>query len=59
MAPININWTNLNAVRAVARRMGSGMLIVRHDGRANYNIVHVSRRDLWNKRTVTVIEEIA
>ena len=51
----NIDWTDINAVIAVAKQLGPGMIVVKHDTRENYNITHTSRDDLWNKRGVTVI----
>lgn len=50
-----IDWQNLESVKALARKFGSGQLVVKHDDRPNYNITHASRPDLWDKPTVKVL----
>lgn len=49
------DWKNLESVKALARKFGTGMLVVKHDDRPNYNITHAARRDLWDKPTVKVL----
>ena len=39
----NVNWMNLDAVIAYAKTLGSGMAVIKHPGRANYNITHAGR----------------
>jgi len=41
------DYTDVNAVIALAKRFGKGMTVYKHPGRQNYNITHTSRRDLW------------
>jgi hypothetical protein len=50
-----IDWTDREAVIAAALRFGPGMLVVKHDSRANYNITHAARPDLWDIPGVTVV----
>ncbi len=50
-----IDWTNREVVIAAAKRFGPGMLVVKHDSRANFNITHAARSDLWDKPGVAVI----
>lgn len=52
---LKIDWTNLESVQALARKLGGGQVVVKHHDRPNYNITHASRRDLWDKPGVTVV----
>jgi hypothetical protein len=38
-----IDWTNLEAVKKLADKFGSGMSVYKHPDRRNYNITHTSR----------------
>jgi hypothetical protein len=49
------DYTNLAEVWALAKRMGPGMTIIKHENRPNYNITHTSRTDLYMIDGVTVI----
>lgn len=49
------DYTEKEAVISLAKEMGKGMTVTKHDGRPNYNITHTSRRDLWDIPRVTVI----
>jgi len=40
---------------AQALRFGPGMVVVKHDTRANFNITHAERPDLWDRPDVTVL----
>lgn len=48
-------WNDLKQVIAYARQLGPGMIVVKHYDRANYNVTHAERRDLWNIPTVKVL----
>lgn len=50
-----IDWSNLRQVATYATSLGPGLLVVKHKTRANYNITHASRPDLWDVPGVTVI----
>lgn len=52
-----IDWTNREAVIAAANHFGPGMLVVKHQDRANFNITHAARPDLWDKPGVEVIHK--
>lgn len=56
-----INWKDKQAVCDYARDLALAsklpMLVVKYDGRNNYNIMHKSRRDLWDRHDVTVVYE--
>ena len=52
---LRIDWTNLDEVIALANKFGPGQVVVKHAGRANYNITHQSRRDRWDVPNVTVV----
>ncbi len=41
----NIDWTNLDAVKALANKFGPGMSVYKHPDRLNYNITHSTRED--------------
>lgn len=41
------NWTDLESVKALARKFGKGQTVVKHKDRVNYNIVHTERTDLY------------
>lgn len=43
---IHIDYTNLSQCVELAKKM-SGTIVVKHDGRPNYNITHASRTDLY------------
>lgn len=49
------DYTSLEAVVELAKRLGPGMVVIKHDGRNNYNITHKSRRDRWDLPYVTVV----
>lgn len=49
------NYRNKSEVIALARRLGKGLIVIKHAGRSNYNIVHNARRDRWDKPTIKVI----
>lgn len=40
-----IDWSNLEQVKAFARRLGPGVSVIKHPDRPNYNITHSSRPD--------------
>jgi hypothetical protein len=44
---MTVDWTNLEQVKAYARRLGKGMTVFKHPDRANYNITHTSRTDQY------------
>lgn len=44
--PSSVDYEDLGAVEEFARRMGEGMVVIKHDTRTNYNITHASRPDL-------------
>ena len=44
----NCDFSDLKAVIALAQKMGPGMVVVKHDDRAHYNITHATRPDLWD-----------
>lgn len=50
-----LDWKNLGEVVKYAKALGAGMLVVKHEGRPNYNITHASRHDLWDKPSVKVM----
>ena len=52
-----IDWNSPSSVIAMAKQLGPGMVVVKHDTRSNYNITHRSRRDLWDKPGVTLIHQ--
>lgn len=52
---MKIDWNNKEQVITYAKRLGSGMTVIRVAGRNNYNITHTSRKDLWDKPDVTVV----
>jgi len=41
------DWCDLEKVVDFARQLGPGQTITKHEGRANYNITHTARTDLW------------
>lgn len=47
MSPFKVDYTDLEAVKAFARRMGGGMTVYQHPGRRNFNITHTTRADIW------------
>jgi hypothetical protein len=49
-----MDWTDLKSVIAYARRLGPGMVVVKHDSRKNYNITHAARTDLYEIASCTV-----
>lgn len=49
-----VNWHNLESVKSFADKFGPGQLVIRHDDRSNFNIVHAARRDRWDRKGVTV-----
>ena len=45
---MNVDYTDYSAVCAYADSLGKGNLVVKYDDIPNFNIVHRSRRDLWD-----------
>lgn len=41
------DYTDLDAVIDLAKRMGKGMTVYKHPDRDNYNITHTSRKDQY------------
>lgn len=52
---LRTDYCDLSAVIELAKAFGPGQFVVKHDGRPNYNIIHKSRRDLWDKPSVQVM----
>lgn len=50
----HVDYSNLDAVIAYAKTLGRGMTVKKHADRANYNICHTSRKDLWDLPNVTI-----
>lgn len=42
-SPFAINWRDLKAVIAYAKRLGPGQSVIKHPDRSNYNITHTDR----------------
>jgi len=42
-----VDYTDRAAVVAYAKRLGKGMTVYKHPERANFNITHTSRTDLY------------
>lgn len=42
-----IDWKNVDEVTAYAKRLGKGLTVFKHPDRANYNITHTSRPELY------------
>lgn len=42
-----VNYADRAAVIAYAKRLGRGMTVYKHPQRANFNITHTSRTDLF------------
>ena len=51
-SPFAINWNDRSAVIEYAKRLGPGMSVVKHPDRANYNVTHTSRTDLYKPEWV-------
>jgi hypothetical protein len=49
------DYKNRAQVIKLARALGGDSIVVKHDGRANYNIVRHARRDRWDVPGVTVV----
>lgn len=49
------NYRNKAEVITLAKRLGRGLIVVKHADRPNYNIVHNSRRDRWDKPSIKVV----
>lgn len=41
-SPFRINWRDLDAVIAYAKKLGHGTIVYKHPDRDNYNITHLS-----------------
>lgn len=48
----DLDWTDLETVKTLARSLGSGQTVYKHPERANYNITHSSRKDLFKPEWV-------
>lgn len=52
-----MNWNNLPEVIALAKKLGPGMVVIKHSDRTNYNITHAERRDRWDNPNITVLHK--
>ena len=50
-----IDWSDLFQVKRLARQFGRGTCVIKHAGRANYNITHHERRDQWDIPNVSLV----
>jgi hypothetical protein len=49
------DFTNKDAVIALANKLGSGLVVIKRKGILTYNIVHEARRERWDKPGVKAI----
>lgn len=49
------DYTDLKQVKALADRMGPGLVVVKWKDRPNYNITHAARRDRWDRPGVKAL----
>lgn len=51
-SPFKVDWHNLESVKAYARRLGSGHIVMKDPNRSNYNICHAERTELYGPEMV-------